>query len=194
MSANDKPVRVAVIGSGPAGFYAAGALLAADLAGRGRPVRAPPDAVGARAPRRRARPPEDQDGLARVREDRRAARVPLLRQRRGRARPEPRRAPAPLRRRRLHGRRADRPADRDPGRGPTRLVAGDRVRRLVQRPPRLPGPHRSTSPASAWSWSAPATSRSTSRGCSRSPRRSSAPPTRPTRRSTRSSARGSPRS
>ncbi len=31
MSANDKPVRVAVIGSGPAGFYAAGVLLAADL-------------------------------------------------------------------------------------------------------------------------------------------------------------------
>ncbi len=30
MSANDKPARVAVIGSGPAGFYAAGALLAAD--------------------------------------------------------------------------------------------------------------------------------------------------------------------
>ncbi len=31
MSASDKPVRVAVIGSGPAGFYAAAALLAADV-------------------------------------------------------------------------------------------------------------------------------------------------------------------
>ena len=31
MSENEKPVRVAVIGSGPAGFYAAGALLTADL-------------------------------------------------------------------------------------------------------------------------------------------------------------------
>ncbi len=31
MSANGKPLRVAVIGSGPAGFYAAGALLGADL-------------------------------------------------------------------------------------------------------------------------------------------------------------------
>ena len=36
-----------------------------------------------------------------------------------------------------------------PRRGPARLVGGHRVRRLVQRPPRLPGPRRSTSPASA---------------------------------------------
>ena len=39
-------------------------------AGRGRPDRAAADAVGARPPRRRARPPEHQGGLARVREDR----------------------------------------------------------------------------------------------------------------------------
>ena len=51
-----------------------------------------------------------------------------------------RRARAPLRRRRLHRRRADRPAARDPGRGSARLVGRDRVRRLVQRPPGLPGP------------------------------------------------------
>ena len=44
-----------------------------------------------------------------------------------------------LRRRRLHRRRADRPAAGDPGRGPARLVARHGVRRLVQRPPRLPG-------------------------------------------------------
>ena len=59
--------------------------------GRGRHDRAPADAVGARPARRRARPSEDQVGLARVREDRRAARLPLPRQRRGRARPRPRR-------------------------------------------------------------------------------------------------------
>ena len=35
-----------------------------------------------------------------------------------------------------------------PGRGSARLVAGHRVRRLVQRPPRLPGARRSTSTAS----------------------------------------------
>ena len=46
---------------------------------------------------------------------------------------------AALRRGRLLGRRPDRPAARDPGRGPAGLVGGDGVRRLVQRPPRLPG-------------------------------------------------------
>ena len=55
-------------------------------AGRGRHDRAPADAVGARPARRRARPPEDQVGLARLRADRRAARLPLPRQRRGRPR------------------------------------------------------------------------------------------------------------
>ena len=44
-----------------------------------------------------------------------------------------------LRRGRLRRRRADRPAARHPRRGPARLVGGDRVRRLVQRPPGLPG-------------------------------------------------------
>ena len=34
----------------------------------------------------------------------------------------------------------DRPPARDPGRGPARLARGDRVRRLVQRPPRLRRP------------------------------------------------------
>ena len=43
--------------------------------------------MGARPPRCRARPPEDQGGLEGLREDRRAARLPLSRQRRGRPRP-----------------------------------------------------------------------------------------------------------
>ena len=135
------PLRVAVVGSGPAGFYAAGALLASDdPSRRGRPDRPASDAVGARAARRRPRPSEHQGGLARVREDRRPRAVPVLRERRGRARRHAGGARRALRRGRPCVRRADRPAARDPGRGPPRLVARDRVRRLVQRPPRLPGP------------------------------------------------------
>ena len=117
---------------------------------------------------RRARPPEHQGGLAGLREDGREARLPLPRQRRGRSRRLPRGARRPLRRRGLRVRRADRPADGDPRRGPARLVARHCVRRLVQRPPRLPGRARSTSRGSAPSWSGTGTSRSTSRACSRS--------------------------
>ena len=108
-------------------------------AGRGRHDRAAPDPLGPRPPGRRARPPEHQGGLARVREDRRAARVPVLRQRRARPRRHARGADPDLRRGDLRGRRADRPAARDPGRGAPRLVGRHRVRRLVQRPSRLPG-------------------------------------------------------
>ena len=108
-------------------------------AGRGRPARPPADALGACAPRCRARPREHQGRVARVREDRRAARISFLRQRRGRHDGVARRAARALRRRRLHRRSADRPAPRHPGRGSARLVACDRICRLVQRPPRLPG-------------------------------------------------------
>ena len=80
---DDTPIRIAVIGSGPAGFYAAGHLLKdAERADRGRHDRAPAHAVGPRALGRRARSPEDQVGHARLREDRRAPALPLLRQRR----------------------------------------------------------------------------------------------------------------
>ena len=96
-----------------------------------------------------------------------------------------------LRRGRLRLRRAGRPADGHSRRGPPGLVARDRVRRLVQRPPGLPGspvrPLRRSGPSS----SGTGTSRSTWRGCSRSPPRRSSRPTRRTRRSPRSSARGS---
>ena len=72
-------MRAAVIGAGPAGFYAADQLLGSRL--RGRPVRRPPDAVRAGALGRRPRPPEDQVGHARLREDRGEAGLPLLRRR-----------------------------------------------------------------------------------------------------------------
>ena len=49
----------------------------------------------------------------------------------------------------LRGRRAHRPAHGDPARGPARQPLGHRVRRLVQRPPRLPQPRASTSHARA---------------------------------------------
>ena len=115
---------------------------------RGGPVRPAADAVGARAARRRSRPSEHQGRLAGLRADRAAAGFPVLRQRRGRPRSRPRRADAPLRRRRLRGRRADRPADGHSRRGSAGLVAGDGVRRLVQRPPGFPRTSRSTSPPS----------------------------------------------
>ena len=75
MSIFERPVRVAIVGSGPAGFYAAGHLLAHESRVRGGHARAPADAVGARALGRRARPPEDQVGHARVREDGRSTRA-----------------------------------------------------------------------------------------------------------------------
>ena len=61
----------------------------------------------------------------------------LLRQRRDRRRRDGRRARRALPRVvSAYGHR-DRSPARDPGRGPARLARGDRVRRLVQRPPRL---------------------------------------------------------
>ena len=96
--------------------------------------------MGARAARRRARPPEDEGGLPRVRADGAAARASASSATSRSARRHARRADAALRRRRLRRRRADRPPARHPGRGPARLLGRHRVRRLVQRPPGLPGP------------------------------------------------------
>ena len=134
----DKPqLRVAVVGSGPAGFYATGQLLAdkdaavsVDLS-TGSPPR------GGSSARRRARSPEDQDRHARVREDRTASGLPVPRQRRGGPRCLACAADRPLRRRPVLDRDRPRPAPWDPGRGPAGLAPGHRVRRLVQRPPRL---------------------------------------------------------
>ena len=76
-------------------------------------------------------------------------------------RPHARRPARALPRRHLRGRRADRPAHGHPGRGPARQLGRHRVRRLVQRPPRLPRPRvRPVGRDAPWS-SATATSRST---------------------------------
>ena len=132
---SDQELRVAIVGAGPAGFYAAGHLLAADRPRPRRPVRPPADAVRARARRRRAGPPEDQVGRARLREDGGEGGLPLLRRRRARARPASRRPARALPRGDLRDRRGDRPAARDPRRGPAGLRGRHDLRRLVQRPP-----------------------------------------------------------
>ena len=81
----EHPLRVAIVGSGPAGFYAAGHLLKrkertaeVDMFDR------LPTPFGLVRGGRRARPPQDQVRHAGLREDRGAAGLPLLRQRRGR--------------------------------------------------------------------------------------------------------------
>ena len=66
----EAPVRVAVIGSGPAAFYAAGHLLDAERPIEVDMIERLPDALGPRPARRRARPSEAEGGLARVRADR----------------------------------------------------------------------------------------------------------------------------
>ena len=138
---DESPIRIAVVGSGPAGFYAAGHLLKdPDARLRGRHVRAPAHAMGPGPLRRRPRPSEDQVGHAasmrrppRTRASATSAtshfgehvsREELL---------------APLPRDRLRDRLAVGPAAGHPRRRPPRLARRDRVRRLVQRPPR---PHR----------------------------------------------------
>ena len=131
-----KQLRVAIVGAGPAGFYAAGHLLAAE-----RPVRVDlfdrlPTPFGLVRAGVAPGPPEDQVGRAHLREDRGEGGLPLLRRRRARARPASRRPARALPRGDLRDRRGDRPAPRDPRRGPARLRGRHDVRRLVQRPPR----------------------------------------------------------
>ena len=131
--------RAAIVGAGPPGFYAADQLLERGL--RGRPARRAADAVRARARGRRARPPEDQVGHARLREDR--ARKPGFRffggVELGRATSRARSCSSATTRS-LRGRHGGRQPARHPRRGPARLARGHRVRRLVQRPPRLRRP------------------------------------------------------
>ncbi len=84
------PLRVAVVGSGPAGFYAAGHLLEADLPVEVDLIERLPTPWGLVRLGVAPGPSEDQGGLAGVRADRRAARVSLPRQRRRRSRPHAR--------------------------------------------------------------------------------------------------------
>ncbi len=109
-------------------------------AGRGRHVRPPAHAVRTRAGRRRPRPSGYQGCLRRVPVGPRQAfgAVPL--QRRGGPAREPRGAPRTSPRRHLRGGCGERPSTRGSRRGSARIARGDRVRRLVQRPPRLRGP------------------------------------------------------
>ena len=124
MSAED-PLRVAIVGSGPAGFYAAGHLLAGERsARRGRPVRPAADPVRAR-PRSASRPTIPKiKSVSRVYE--KTAARPGFRffgnVEVGRDVTHEELA-RPLPRRRLRVRRADRPPPRDPRRGSARLQA-----------------------------------------------------------------------
>ena len=100
----------------------------------------------------------------------------------------------PLHRGRLRDRRADRQVARHPRRGPARQLGGHRVRGLVQRPPRLPRPrvrpvgparggHRQrqrrgrrradAAPLPTPSWSAPTSRTTRSRRCARAASRRS---------------------
>ena len=116
----DSPLRVAIVGSGPAGFYAADHLLRREGVAVEVDMLDRLPTLFARARRRRARPSEDQVGDPGVREDRRARRVPVLRQRPARARRLARRARRALPRRDLRLRRRDRPPSWDPRRRPSR--------------------------------------------------------------------------
>ena len=134
----ENPLRVAIVGAGPSGFYAAEHILKdedthaqVDLFDR---LPTPFGLVrGGVAPDH----PEDQVGDPGLRENRRARGLPLLRQRQGRPRHRGRGPRAALPRDRLHGRLRDRPPARHPRRGPARQPRRHRLRRLVQRPPRL---------------------------------------------------------
>ena len=146
----ETPLRVAIVGAGPVRLLRRRAHPQGRRPARpGRPLRPPADPVRAGPRRRRPRPPEDQVGDPGLRKNRGPRRLPLLRQRQDRPRHRGRGAGAALPRDRLHGRLRDRPPARDSRRGPARQPRRHRLRRLVQRPPRLRRPASSTSPASA---------------------------------------------
>ncbi len=194
----ENPLRVAIVGSGPSGFYAAGHLLKA----KSHPDLAVQVDVFDRLPTpwglvRGGVAPDHPNIKAVTRVYEKTAEHPEFRfygnveLGRDLSHDELTR---PLPRGHLRGRRADRPAHGHPRRGPARQLGGHRVRRLVQRPPRLPRPRVRPLVRSARSWSGTATSPPTSPGCSRSRARSWPPPTSPTTRSTSSPSRTCARS
>ena len=183
------PLRVAVVGSGPAGFYAAAPLLAAgaevDLIER---LPTPwglvrlgvaPDHPQLKTVSRAFEKIAAQPGfrfLGNVEVGRDLTHDELARS---------------LRRGHLLVRLGRRQATRDSRRGAPRVVG--RPRSSSPGTTATPTTSSSTSTfalPSAWSWSATATSRSTSHGCSRSRTTSSRRPTPPTSRSRPSPARG----
>ncbi len=118
-----RPYHVAIVGSGPSGYFAAASL--AEIRRRlrrvGRTRRHARDAahpVGAGALRRGARPSQDQIDQRPVREDCAGSAVPVLRQHRGRRPCAGRRTGRTLRRGGLRRRRSVRPVAGHPGRGP----------------------------------------------------------------------------
>ena len=131
--------RAAIVGAGPSGFYASRPAAQGRL--RGRPLRRAADAVRPRARRRGARPPEDQVGHAGLREDRARSRASASSAASSSASDVTREELLE----RYHavvyavGTRDRQPA-RHPRRGPPGLARRHRVRRLVQRPPRLRRP------------------------------------------------------
>ena len=151
----------------------------------GRHVRSAADAVRLGSRRGRAGPPEDQTSHPGLRQDRAVAWFHFSRQCRDRPHRDDRATARRLSCRRPGQRRERRPAPRHCRRGPCGQSHRHRVRRLVQRAPRLPRSQSSIFPATApWS-SARATSPETSPAFS--PRRSTtcAEPTSPSTRSTR---------
>ena len=137
----ENPLRVAIVGAGPSGFYAAEHIL------KGEDLHAQVDLFD-RLPtpfglvRGGVAPDHPKiKSVIRVYE-KTAARdgLPLLRQRQDRPRHRGRGPRAALPRDRLHGRLRDRPPARHPRRGPARQPRRHRLRRLVQRPPRLRRP------------------------------------------------------
>ena len=139
-----RPYHVAIVGSGPSGYFAAASLLKfadSDDDGRraGRHAGDAADAVGPGPLRRGARPSEDQVDQRPVREDGARPAVPVLRQHRGRRARAGHRAGRALRRGDLRGRRAVRPVAEHPRRGSAGQRRRRRLRRLVQRAPTLRG-------------------------------------------------------
>ena len=105
---------------------------------RSRRLRSPADALRTRAGRRGAGPPEDQDHHARLRAHGGAAHLSLPRQRHARPRRVGRGPAGPLPPDRLRDGERGRPAARHPRRGHRGVDVFGRLRRLVQRAPRLP--------------------------------------------------------
>ena len=171
------PLRVAVVGAGPAGIYAADILTTKDPDGDRRHLRPAAHPVRTDPLRRRPRPPADQGDHRRPAPGDGERAHPVHRQRARRRRPQGRRAAAVLRRGHLRHRRRAGPRAADPRRGtataptvrPTSSPSTTPTR-TASRPGTCPSSGRSPSSASATSaWTSP--------GCSPAPPTNCWPPT-----------------
>ena len=130
-----RPLRVAIVGAGPAGIYAADVLMKSEHRRVDRPVRAPARAVRPDPLRRRAGPPAHQGHRQGAAPGAVQAADPPARQRRVRHRRQARRPAPPLRRGRLHDRRREGPRPRHPRHRPAGQLRRRGLRQLVRRPP-----------------------------------------------------------